>query len=203
MAWVDLAARAIHDLAWPLAAVWLGWYFRNAIVAQLPRVTKVGPVSLELPAPPQGKAPIIDDKNIRKVESYVPPELLEEAKRELETKFPRANHGVDDLYTLSAALLVSGLFERTYSLIFGSQLALLNRLNSAPVSLDDAQATFEQAKLASPAFYTNYSFSEWVDFLVSFKLAVRQNGKALAITPRGRGLLRYLIENGYSPLRPG
>jgi len=202
MAWVELAVRAVHDLAWPLAAVWLGWYFRDTIVAQLPRVTKVGPVTLDLPSPQQGKPPVIDDKNIRKVESYVPPELLEEARLEIENKFPRDSHNVDDLQTLSAALLVSGMFERTYNLIFGSQLFLPGRLNIAPVPLNDAREIYERAKEAFPLFYKNYTFENWINFLVAFKLADRKDEETLVISPRGRGFLRYLVENGYSTLKP-
>lgn len=198
MAWADLVVRALHDAAWPLAAIWLGWYFRDAIISQLPRITKVGPVVLDAPTAQQKlKAPTLDEKAIRRVELSLPPELLEDARQQIETKFPQDTHSRDDLLTLSAALLVTGQFERTYGLIFGSQLALVNRLNSSPVPIDEATGLFERAKENSPAFFVNYSFDDWLRYLEVSKLVTR-SGASLLITPHGRGFLRYLIENGYS-----
>ena len=34
-AWIDAIIRAFHEIAWPSAAAWIAWYFRDAIVAQL------------------------------------------------------------------------------------------------------------------------------------------------------------------------
>jgi hypothetical protein len=33
MAWLDLVVRACHEIAWPIAAAWIAWYFRDAIKA--------------------------------------------------------------------------------------------------------------------------------------------------------------------------
>jgi hypothetical protein len=57
MTWVDLIIRTFHEIAWPGAAIWIGWYFRDAILEQLPRVTKVGPVTLNPPAQANARLP--------------------------------------------------------------------------------------------------------------------------------------------------
>jgi hypothetical protein len=204
MAWLDLIVRAFHEIAWPAAAAWIAWYFRDPIVAQLPRVTKVGPVALQPLASSQANATapgkIPNEDTIRKIEAAVPTELLQEARITIEGLFPNSRDG--DLLTLSSALLIGGVFERTYNFVFGSQIALLQQLNSIPQTVEQARAYYERAGSAFPEIYKNYTFEQWLNFLQSFLLTTKE-GDRISITQRGRGFLRYIVENGYSIQKAG
>jgi hypothetical protein len=201
VAWIDAIIRAFHEVAWPGAAAWIAWYFRDAIVAQLPRVTKVGPVTLDPPAPNQAVKKVSSEEIIKKVEGSVPPELLDEARKTIKEKFPHSND--DDLLTLSGALLISGMFERTYALIFGSQILFLERLNASPLTVEDAKGFYERATAIFGEIYKSYSFDQWLNFMESFTLLSKTPDNQLQITQRGRGFLSYLVENGYSTQRAG
>ena len=210
MAWADLFIRGFHELAWPVAAAWIAWYFRDPIVALLPRVNKIGPVGLETASTQQSGAPVpgeVSNASLKRIEGSVSPELLEEGKELIEKAFARDQSELkksEHLLTLSSALLISGLFERTYAHIFGSQIILLQQANAAPVSTDEARGIYDRAKGIWPAIYQTYTFEQWVGFLeVAFLLLAKTaDGRQFIITARGRGFLRYMVENGYSPARP-
>src|SRR5690348_2530634 len=105
MEYIKLFIEFVRAAAWPLAAGWIAYYFRDAIVAQLPRVTKVGPVTLE-PPPSQASvpAPKVNGDAIKKVEAAIPNDLLEEGKSTIKGLFPNSHD--DDLLTLSSGLLI-------------------------------------------------------------------------------------------------
>jgi hypothetical protein len=192
-------------IAWPAVVAGGLWYFRDAIVAVLPRVRSVGPVTLE--PPPQASNPgstlSATNETVKMVENAVSADLLVEARKELEKKFPEGPQRVEHLLTLSSALLIGGMLERTYNFIFGSQIALLERLNSGPLSIDDLKGFYDRAKAAFPEIYKSYEFQHWYNFLESFVLISRLPSGQIEITKRGRGFLRYLIDNGYTTVKAG
>jgi hypothetical protein len=122
-------------LAWPVVVGGGLWYFRETIIANLPRVTRVGPVTLD-PPPPQNLPVIADSTSneaIKRVEALVPPELLAEARKLIEARVPRNAQGekiaeVQYLTTLTATITLVALFEKAYGTIWGSQLQLLQSL---------------------------------------------------------------------------
>jgi hypothetical protein len=201
MTWVDLIIRTFHEIAWPGAAIWIGWYFRDAILEQLPRVTKVGPVTLNPPAQANARLPKASNEVIKQVEHSIPGDLLKEARDTIKEKFPNSDD--DDLLTLSGALLVGGMFERTYGLIFGSQISFLQQMNGGPLTIEHAREFYDRAKAAFVEVYKNYSFEQWLNFMESFILLSKTADGRLAITARGRGFLSYLTENGYTIQRAG
>jgi hypothetical protein len=205
MAWAELLVKLFHEVAWPLSAAWIAWYFRDVIVSQLPRVTKVGPVSLEPPPQASIPGPKLNATNelVRAVENAVSPELIADARKELEKKFPEGPERAEHILTVASALLIGGILERTYNFIFGSQIALLERLNSGPLTANDLRGFYDRAKAAFPDIYKNYEFQQWCNFMESFVLIARTPDGQFAITSRGRGFLRYVIDNGYLTIKPG
>lgn len=202
MEYVKLLVEFVKAAAWPFAASWIAYYFRDAIVAQLPRVTKVGPVTLD---PPPNQANVLAQKvngeTIKKIEAAIPKELLKEGETIIQGLFPNSHDG--DLLTLSSGLLIGGLFERTYNFIFGSQILLLERLNSGPLTMDNLKEFHERARAAFPDIYKNYTFEQWLNFLESFALIARTQDGMFTITHRARGFLRYVIDNGYTTQKAG
>jgi hypothetical protein len=182
------------------------WYFREALVAQLPRIIKVGPVSLGPPVQAILSEPSSGDDVIRQVESYITPEMMAEGRKLVEGKVPRnaQNEKIDELSylrSLSAALLIAGLYERTNGVIWGSQLLLMQQANSAPQTLETARAIYDRAAAAFPLTYVNYTFEQWMHFLEVSLLIKREPDSTIVITLRGRGFLSYLTQNGYPTIR--
>jgi hypothetical protein len=114
-------------VAWPGMVTWGLWYFRDPLIAVLPRVTRLGPVSLD-PPPPQQNVPAIADatsnEGIKRVEALLPPELLAEGRTLIENSVPRNAQGekvgeVQYLETLAATLTLITLFEKAYGTIWG------------------------------------------------------------------------------------
>jgi hypothetical protein len=196
-------------LAWPAVVGGGLWYFRDSIIANLPRVTRVGPVTLD--APPAQKPPVIADSTsneaIQRVEALLPPELLAEGRNLIEASVPRDAQGdkiaeVQYLTTLAATLTMIALFEKAYGTIWGSQLRLLQSLNAIPQSVQNAKAFYDQAALAVPAAYENYSFEQWIRFLMESVLITKSSESQFSITLRGRAFLRFIVDHGYSVDRP-
>jgi hypothetical protein len=196
-------------LAWPAVMGWGLWYFRAPVTALIPRVSKVGPVSIE----PQTQAavrppdPTTEDNAFKRLENMMPPELLAESRALVEQTVPRSATGeklneAQYLTRLAATLTLAGLFERTNGTIWGSQLSLLQQANSAPQSLENAHAIYAQAAAAFPHVYGNYTFEQWLDFLTSSVLITKPEDGKIAITVRGRGFLSYLVHHGYHLVRP-
>ncbi|MCA6108297.1 hypothetical protein [Bradyrhizobium cenepequi] len=51
-----------------------------------------------------------------------------------------------------------------------------------------------RSRLVDRFLYKNYAFEQWFSFLESFVLVARTLEGQIAITPRGRRFLRYIIE---------
>ena len=65
-------------------------------------------------------------------------------------------------------------FAQTYSLIFGSQILGLRRLNErGQVTLADAESFYNQYKAAFPQFYTNFPFQAWLNYLTRADFVTR------------------------------
>jgi hypothetical protein len=89
-------------------------------------------------------------------------------------------------------------FERHYRLIFGSQLRLLQTLSSTPgMELSEIEAFFFlPIKQTHSAFYVNYTFEQWLEYLREAGL-VQITGKKVFITDKGKEFLKFLIQFGY------
>ena len=138
-------------LAWPAVVAGGLWYFREAIISILPRVRSLGPVTLDPASTPQtaGSSASAPNDLIMRIEASVSQELLDEGRKEIEKAFP--DRSPDHLMTLAVGFLVGGQFERTYNIIFGSQIALLDRLNyGPPLSSEEAKVFMIELALFSP-----------------------------------------------------
>lgn len=102
------------------------------------------------------------------------------------------------------ALQIVVNFERTYQLIFGSQIRALQALNENQphgVPLKLLEPWYELGRLTATDFYATYSLEDWFGFLERMLLAKNQEGFG-HITVRGRELLKYLIDVGYTHDKP-
>lgn len=103
-----------------------------------------------------------------------------------------------------AGMQIAFGFEETYRLIWGSQLSLLDYLNSQ-VDGQPAEALRSFYVLAAsqyPEVYTGYSFEAWLGFLRDH-LLIREDGGRLRVTVRGREFLAYLTRMGRTRNKAG
>jgi hypothetical protein len=203
----------ISALAWPVVVMSALLIFRTRINQLLERVIKVGPKGFEA-APPvkQGAgtglvlvAPSAADKLLEEFDN----KLLVEAEKVI-TDFLDNHHVAEPerqkvLIRYLAAVSISQRFERTWYWIWGSQLKMLDALNSIKpngLSAESLNKFYENGKNTSPELYTNYTFDQWLTFLKTWVL-VREDNGIIRITLAGEEFLKYLVQTGLTANKNG
>lgn len=97
--------------------------------------------------------------------------------------------------------LVAYLHDMTWWWIFKSQLLMLLELNKRAglMPLHDAKPYYDKAVVDFPAVYCNYSFEQWIAYLISQQLILQHPSNILEITVRGKDFLKYLTHWGRYP----
>ena len=203
----------MNSIAWPAAVVVIAILFmamfRRPLERLLDRTKKIGTAGLDASAataqetsierPPSGAEESLarfDNRLLVEQETAIRNEL---SARRIDSPVERERVLVRHL----AATQIRSHFERLYHLIFGSQLSMLQQVNAATsFGRDEARASYDFAVMGSPDFYANYSFDQWLNFMISQNL-VRADGDVITITVPGREFLTFLIQEGLSFIKPG
>jgi hypothetical protein len=195
-------------LAWPSVVLILGlvaiFVFRQPLSRFIDRARKVGKCGVEAgppgqevgvgikPSPADELLKVFDNTLLVQREQFICAELDRQGiKQTAERERVLVRH--------LAGLSIAQSFEAAYSYIWGSQLAVLQFLNSAGaagVAVDQIQPWYQSAASQSPDLYASYTFDQWLGYLESHSL-IRRAAGAVAITLEGREFLRFLIERGY------
>ena len=104
----------------------------------------------------------------------------------------------EDFYTKFIGTgLVAYIHDITWAYIFKSQILMLTELNRRGgfLPISDAQAFYHQAVTDYPNIYTNYSFQQWMNFMLEQGLFIAHPSNMLEITVRGRDFLAYSGHN--------
>jgi len=113
--------------------------------------------------------------------------------------FQKLEEKQEILFKYSQVIYLIMHFNKIYNSIYGSQLRLLQRLNS---SLNENKETikgfYDYAKSTFPKTYEGYTYDNYLDYLSSFNLIIVENGNTINITILGRDFLKYIIESGLS-----
>jgi hypothetical protein len=107
------------------------------------------------------------------------------------------------LTKLVAMVDVAWSFELTYRAIYGTQIAALSSMNSAAMEPEALRQFYDFGVAASPQFYENYTFEQWLDFMLNNGLAERTPTGSIAITNQGREFLKFITGRGYPIGKPG
>jgi hypothetical protein len=110
---------------------------------------------------------------------------------------------VDLLIRQLATLQCVSFFERTYRIIFGSQLSTLDFLNTSgqiPTSIVEA-CFYDTAQNLESTFYSDFPFAQWLYFLLNNYL-IAQEDDAIGITVGGRDFLVWMVNNGLTHSKP-
>ncbi|HEY6421323.1 MAG TPA: hypothetical protein VIX59_20180, partial [Candidatus Binataceae bacterium] len=190
------------------------WIFRAALRDLIRRIYSIGAKGVRAKPSENQQLSVTVESNsgasgelTNVLSSQVDPNLLDlranSIYAELESRGVRPEDRETTLVRLLAASLIRELWERTYALIFGSQIRLLQSINENYTGLpeEEAEATYRAAAEQHPEIYNRYPFENWIRF-IEWPLFVRREDGRLLITPIGRGFLKHLIAQGLSFDRP-
>jgi len=106
------------------------------------------------------------------------------------------------LYKYTEALYLILVFERAYSQIFGSQIFILECLNSDIESKEHLKRYYDSAVDQNRDFFKTYSYDEYFDFLVKREFVMLHENDYYRITAFGRDFLKWIVESGRSMAKP-
>ena len=197
-------------LAWPGVVLILGLtvilVFKSHFGKFLDRTKRIGKDGIQAydDAPQQqltATTPTTPDALVKFLEGYHNPLLLE-----VETSIDDdlKERGLTNLTDINKALRKSLAganvvlqFEKTDRVIWKSQIAALNYLNTragTPTKESELQGFFFAATVDYPKLYENRSFQQWLGFLGAHFLLREEEG--IFITVRGREFLKWRVEEG-------
>lgn len=199
-------------LAWPAAVVILGvvamLVFKQPLTRFLDRAEKIGKGGIQTATGAQVGGVEVKPSPADELLKAFDNALLVEREKFIRAELERLhiNPGIDRervLIRLLAALALVQAFERTYTLVWGSQISALQFLNSAgTVPVDLLRPWYDQGAAREPELYDGYTFEQWLGFLQG-NLLVLRSGENVAISLEGREFLKYLLHQGYSLYKRG
>ena len=163
---------------------------------------KAGPFELDLSKPAQEQATkFIEEKSIlEKTTNIFRDETMSLFKTYIQdetnyTRFYTDKEKFEALLKYSITIYIIYRFQSIYDLIFGSQIYLLQNLNSHGLANQDILAYhYNPAKIKYPEIYENYSLDDWTAFLLNFNLISKLNDNRIEMTSVGIDFLKYITE---------
>ena len=205
-----LISNSIGHLAWPISAIALALILKEPIKELLRRLTKANIKGNELNFSIPGQQHIEAPEKNTAIADSVPadPLGLQTAleKRIIDDLTDRKLEAPEDKVTVlikhHAALQLKNSYIIIYNQIFGSQISVLQSLNiqKEPVGADILNLFYATAHEQSPGVYENYSFQQYLDFLIGSG-CVGLDDRGYFITNYGRGFLMFLSETGLTTNR--
>ena len=104
---------------------------------------------------------------------------------------------IDVLVRHLAVYQLSYVFEYLNLAIYGSQISILQHLNSKPLgeTLDAIRPFYTRAAEKYSETYTNYPFEDYLNFLVNLGF-IQEKDERYLLTALGRDFLVYLVSSG-------
>lgn len=196
--WIQLA----DTLKWPVFIIIALLIFRRPIFDLINRITKVGYGSKSIEAKQQITASEKKSEEISHIDRVVGlfrPETIEmfrgAVSKETEvSKLKTPDEQIERLTNYGCLMHIMRHFDVVYNNIFGSQIRILEYLNShSRQNRESVRFFYENAKKNHSKFYENYSFDDYLNFLFDFRL-ILENDEILDITILGIDFLKYLTE---------
>ena len=197
--WIEL----VNTIKWPILVIIALLIFRRPIIDLINRITKVGYGSKSIEANQQITASEKKSEEISHIDRAVGlfrPETIEtfreEVAKETEVaKLKTSNEKIERLTNYGSLLYIMRHFDILYNNIFGSQIRILEYVNShSQITPESVKFVYENAKKNHPKFYENYSYDEYLNFLFAYNL-IRVDDGILNITILGLDFLKYLTES--------
>lgn len=182
--------------------------FRKQIIGLFPRIKSIGKGWVALDSEQQKSKVEVDPQKeaeslMRQFDSALIREVEDIIKEEFNKKKLLGIEGVPVLIRSVAALSIAYSFSETYRVIWGSQLSLLDYLNTQKSQPAVALRGFYNLGATQyQSYYTAYSFEQWLGFLKD-QLLTREDAGLIGITVRGREFLTYLTNSGLTRNKAG
>ena len=182
--------------------------FRKQIIRLFPRVKSIGKGLVTLDSEQQKSKSEVDPQKeaeslMRQLDNILIRETEDMIRGELGKKSLLGVEAVPVLIRYVAALYIAYNFSEVYRIIWGSQLNLLDYINSQPTQHPEALRVFYNSGAAQyPLIYSGYPFEQWLGFLKD-QLLIRENKGLVGITVRGREFLTYLTTTGLTRNKAG
>lgn len=195
-------------LAWPAVVLILGTIalllFRQPLIRLIDRASKIGKGGIEAVSTAQEAGIEVKPSPADELMKAFDNALLLQREKIIRDELDRlkgtsASERERILIRFLAASNLAMAFDRLYSLIWGSQIGVLQFLNTGAPEVADVgrlNVWYEQAAARDPDVYKAYSFDQWLGFLQVAGL-LRRDGERVEITLEGREFLKYLVQQGY------
>ena len=210
MGWQAFIVGLAEHTAWPAVVLISVVLLRKQIpkIVRAIKSLKAGPFEAEFNPPGQPQGTQIS--KAVELEKFMPSSDKSGMRSELENlinnQLTEIEGKEDQVKVLVSNLAKSQLefqYMDVYRTIYGSQILLLDDLNVLhKVSLSKATEYYEAAKNLHPAMYTQYTFEQYIGYMIGAKL-VKRVELEIAIDKKGLAFLVWLAEVGYSKARPG
>lgn len=196
----------IDVLKWPILVLIVVLLIKKPIVDLINRITKIGHGGTSLEAEQQksaGKQEKRQVSNVDRALGLFRPETVEFFRTAVlqETNLdniPTDNEKTELLLNYSIAIYIIKHYEMIYNAIYGSQLMILQQLNTFAFENNETlKRYYNYAVEQSPKFYDNYPYEDYIEFLYSFNLIVEEEDR-VKITILGIDFLKYITETGKS-----
>lgn len=207
---------------WPILIIILSLIFIKPIKELIGRITNIGKKGIEARAKSQNTQDklLSEEKNVEHTDSdkgdiniiaksalsIFSKETIEKAHITInkESNIPETGDSdkkYKDLFTYTTAIYIILHFERVYSLIYGSQVRLLQHLNSSfTETRESIKFYYDNAAKTYPDFYSKYNYESYMNFLFTQELIVADKENIL-ITWLGRDFLKFIVERGLSDFK--
>jgi hypothetical protein len=193
--------QLLVGLAWPAAVLLLGWLFRHEIRNKFSDIESAGLSGVTFRA--QEKKGVVDIQGLQlDVANHRPAVRMIEESIFNELKRLADEEQIKTLVNQLAIARLGRHFEEIYSIIFGSQIDGLRRIEAAggDVSLGDAEEFYANVQ-SQNEFYAKHTFSEWSQYLKVMNL-VRMEGSTVTLTDMGQEFLLFVASVKANQTRP-
>jgi len=193
----------LDTLKWPIILLIVILIFRKPLINLINRVTKVGYGNKSLEAKQQATATEKKTEEVSSIDlavGFFRTDTIDMFKEAIanESKVETLNtpeEKIDRLTNYGCLLYIMRHFDIIYNDIFGSQIRILEHVNShSGQSKESVKFFYDNAKKNNPKFYENYSYEEYLNFLFNYTL-LREDNNILNITFLGVDFLKYLTES--------
>lgn len=177
--------EVIKAVIWPLTALCIVLKFKDQIKALILKIIKIPTPFGSLEAQSQ------EQENEQEIKNALAEEI--KSQKRIQSKLVELQENTKKNADLNFLLYH---FERTYRLIFGSQLEILDLLSkNRSLSL-----RFLIMKYRTTNWYPSYLFENYIGFLITsgFVAYDARDSGSYSITPFGNLFLKYLRDNGIS-----
>ena len=198
MSWIEFFAVVLPPAFWPFTVAFVAMVLGPKLIAELPRVHKLGPAGVELfrlePTQESSAEDLGSGLAIENLEELGDPVAKELEQTILEdiSKFPEQERQERLVRALTNSQMARS-FLLAYSSIFGSQIRALERLNTRHISRDEAQDMFLELQSSDPVF-EGWTLDDYLQFLIHWKFIEYEN-TAYHITTTGQNFLLFLTSS--------